>query len=390
MAILRIICAKGDYCFLVHLTFRTIIMCLCPMTFANCSSPAFLITNVEKSSSISRMGDKVVDYCKAEYLSRKYNIPFLLNYSSDFDIFALSLQKKRLNEAMRKNYGVHIIVKTENDIRENLKTQCNVLFFINAYTKLDLNDLPNTGITYDSRNIEQIFALMQVDNNFKEEIKTRLSLQNFKCCQTVKRQGELSVAVQIRRGNGLDKEIFLGESICLSEQFFGSCRKIIFADLVHPTKFPPTQYYVDQINRLAELFPKKILRIYCVTDEDDPVGLIEILKKNICHDNVLLELFRPSGDTFQMRIAEDLYRLATADCLIRSTSHFSGVAQLIGNHKMVIWPNAIKWIDNPKRLLVTSTAVAIRLEESGPSQIFLLEQMSSQESLLLKTLFDNN
>ena len=55
-------------------------------------------------------------------------------------------------------------------------------------------------------------------------------------------------------------------------------------------------------------------------------------------------------------IVEDLYLMSQCDALIRSTSRFSIVAQVIGSFKTVIYPIRGTWLNN-KQLIINEIVI---------------------------------
>ena len=49
-------------------------------------------------------------------------------------------------------------------------------------------------------------------------------------------------------------------------------------------------------------------------------------------------------------VLEDLFAMAQFDCLVRSSSGYSGLASIIGNHKIVIVPKRAGWFDDVFRV----------------------------------------
>jgi len=47
---------------------------------------------------------------------------------------------------------------------------------------------------------------------------------------------------------------------------------------------------------------------------------------------------------YNLNVVEDFYNMSCFDCLIRPASHFFLAAQLLGNHKIIIYPKHWKWV----------------------------------------------
>ena len=122
-----------------------------------------------------------------------------------------------------------------------------------------------------------------------------------------------------------------------------------YADKKFPLKFPPEQYYVDQIKRISKLFDDVPLFVYIFTDDSSPLGLVEKIKKAVNKNNITFAC-RNRGNVHYAHVVEDFYNMSRFDCLIRSGSHFAIAAQLLGSHKIIIYPKHWQWVG--KKLVI--------------------------------------
>jgi len=65
-------------------------------------------------------------------------------------------------------------------------------------------------------------------------------------------------------------------------------------------------------------------------DDKDPVSLIKRLEKEVNCKNIIFHYENNNKDNFTERTAKDLYGMSRFDILIRSSSYFSRVAELMG------------------------------------------------------------
>lgn len=112
------------------------------------------------------------------------------------------------------------------------------------------------------------------------------------------------------------------------------------------TKFPPEQYYIDQLKKIiAELPSSTQYYVQIFTDDKDPKALYNRIVHAIAQENIQFYYHDHKNMSFEKRITYDLYTMSQFDILIRSQSYFARAAELIGNHKIVIHPLTGIWID---------------------------------------------
>lgn len=148
-----------------------------------------------------------------------------------------------------------------------------------------------------------------------------------------------TVAVHIRKGGGFDHPV-------LSQQYETDTPNIhakgTFSDKNAPFKFPPEQYYADQIMLLHKLLDEQSIYVYVFTDDKDPKKIVHRLEKKINHPNITFD-YRKEGNSHNANVIEDICAMSQFDYLIRSGSHFPWIAQMIGNHKAIVYPKTMRW-----------------------------------------------
>jgi len=119
-------------------------------------------------------------------------------------------------------------------------------------------------------------------------------------------------------------------------------------------KFPPEQYYVDQIKKVSSDLGDRPFCIWIVTDDKTPSMLVKRIKKAVNKPNITYRYLYNRKKTHNERIIEDLWCLAQCNGLIRSQSHFAKIAELMGNHEFVFFSGSHKWVD--KKMIITGVA----------------------------------
>ena len=283
-----------------------------------------------------RFGDKIISYTTAKWISYKFNIPLLLKPFKYSSMLRLGREEKKYAKETVKQFEKVMPIECGQDIIAHAKD--NVIFesrgghfYING-----------------SSCIGQIVAYMLQDQHFMTELKHMLH-PVVPLPQITLPSDKVTVAVHIRKGGGFDQSLS-------SIQYFSSnmISRKFYADRRWPQKFPPEQYYVDQVKRISTLFDDAPLFIYIFTDDRNPLGLVDRIKKAVNKSNITFSC-RGRGNAHNAHVVEDFYNMARFDCLIRSGSNFPVAAQLLGNHKVVIYPKHLKWVG--RKLIIDEVSI---------------------------------
>ncbi len=310
------------------------------------------------------LGDKIATFCNAYSLAQKYNLPFYYQSFRDSNLFLFddSLNSLKNNPTCDlANYRA-LKILSETELINNLNSNNNIIFEIALNTQI--NHIAPESI----KNLKQILQLKQV---YSIEYMPK---------------NQISIAVHIRKGNG-GGQFYDGQ--LASEQLFEFDRAQVKyetnydrypfqweLDLTYPEiknhiiaygnasgpllldkvayvfdlKFPPEQYYIDQLIKLSNDLDNSPIFAQIFTDDKDPINLVERLKNKLNKPNIKLYYLDNRAKTYSTRIAEDLSIMSQCDGLIRSQSYFARAAEMIGNHKFVIFPMGSIWQDN-KRII---------------------------------------
>ncbi|MCA9375043.1 hypothetical protein KC622_01790, partial [Candidatus Dojkabacteria bacterium] len=117
---------------------------------------------------------------------------------------------------------------------------------------------------------------------------------------------------------------------------------ILFAARRFPNKFPPQEFYVEQIKRLFMLLGSKPLYVHIFTDCKEPEALIEELKVQVNEPSIEFG-FRKSSRRSENGVIEDFFNLARFEYIIRPQSEFSYMADKIADWKILIYPTVSRW-----------------------------------------------
>lgn len=287
-----------------------------------------------------RLGDQIMLYMATKYIAMTYDMDFFYREFKNSDTFMLSRYDKKFNSSIRKNYERVINIKNIQDL-ESIKNNSNTLFVLQWG--------PVSGAARTS-----IFEKKYSNTKFLAHMQQMLKL-----IKPLKQPildipaDYISIAVHVRKGEGFDSplqsiQIYKNKENTLKPvQSEKALTQLIirksYADKLWPSKFPPEQYYIDQINALTRLLANKKIIIYVFSDAIDPASLTERIKTHCSCKNIT---FITVTNSWQNSLFSDLYAMAECDCLICSTSMLSYTAEIIGNHAVVIRPFTWEWQGN--------------------------------------------
>ncbi len=269
-------------------------------------------------SNGQRLGDDLIGYFKALWIAHKYKVPFIhqpFTFSEHF------FPKKIPDKFQRK----HILARSEQTINSYIQKNVNIVLNIDLHCITD--DLIEA--------IKDPIYKAKLQDTFLHEPKEKINIP----------VGYDSVAVHIRKGSRTDPPLLATQSITTKVKTNPETA-ISYADVQWPLKFPPNQYYINQIERLITLLPHKKLFFYIFTDDKDPEQLKKIFQQALSHHKNIIIDGRNKGFTYDRTIINDFLCMAHMNHIIRSESHFSKAAHIIGNHKIAISLEAAEWRNN--------------------------------------------
>ncbi len=278
-----------------------------------------------------RFGDKILCYVMAKWISYKRKIPLFFKPFEYSSMLRLGKKEEKFSKELLKNFkGGLLKIRNEQDAIAHAKD--NVLFEPAAFFNVNGSNCK-----------EYLLACVSDNQDFKENLQ--YMLQPIVPLPTIELpENKISIAVHVRKGGGYDAPL-------ASVQYYSRNQ---YADKRWPLKFPPEQYYVDQIKKISSLLDNQLLFIYIFTDDRNPPELTSRIEKAVNKNNITFSC-RNKDNAHNAHVIEDLYNMSRFDCFIRSRSHFGAVAQLLGNHKIIIFPQHFKWLD--KKLIIDKATI---------------------------------
>ncbi|RTL05884.1 hypothetical protein EKK58_06625 [Candidatus Dependentiae bacterium] len=299
--------------------------------------------------SQGRFGDQLLAYAKAQYVANMYDLQLLY---TPFDYsFYIGLHYAQLPHATDYQHSLQEVMVDQNTVVNSLNSK--TVYTVNLSTKHK-----------DITSLDSLFLYSLENEQFKNSIK-RMLTPAIKIHPISWPKDCITVALHVRKPSGHDtklssKQIYNVDDYKNIEPTLIEKIRTMPSDKRYPHKFPPDQYYIDQINRLEDLFPDKAIYVYLFTDYKDPEMLVELYKPYIKNKNIILKCHTKQQQAY-MRFIDDYYNMAQTDCLIRPSSNFSRAAQFIGDHKVIIYPKQACWY---KDAVVIKTICVLKIDNA--------------------------
>jgi hypothetical protein len=268
---------------------------LCFFLFAQVSADQY----VTYTMNGGRLGDNLLSYIHAEWISYRYNIPVLYKPFPYSDQFALHRKPVEFDPD-------RVIVLDSSDIEIDPTLPGNTLY--------DIPYFPDSQI---ERKMVKIlgFDVDWEDQTFLARIRGLLQpLQATRPLLLPK--DRIGVALHVRVGGGFDDS--------------RTARSL-------PAKFPPTSFYIEQIRKIYGLCGNRPLYVHLFTDDKVPGHLIDTFKKYLKPCDIAWGT-RIAGNKHDSHVIEDFMAMMQFEYMVRPDSNFSRLAEKLGNFRIVISP----------------------------------------------------
>ncbi len=264
-----------------------------------------------------RFGDNLVSYCKAKWASRMFEIP-LLYFPFPYADELMLHENERMytwQEHERFYATIQLIKKPPYVLSKNN----NTLYISRWKTDIEID---------------------WMDTDFVAEIKKNIA-PRYEIEKIAIPENMISVAVHVRNGGTFGADTPEEKERC-------------------PLRFVPEKFFIEQIDRIAQMFPNQMLYVHIFTDHSHPEELVRKFQRDLQNPYIIFG-YRTENNSHKTNVLEDFFSMMDFDCLIRPGSHFTRFVQRLGNNKIVIYPESIKEI-NGKKVIDT---IKIKLRKSA-------------------------
>ncbi len=282
-------------------------LCICSLESAEMA--------VTYTFSSGRLGDNLLSYAHAKWISYRFDIPLLYQpfpYSDRLvlhDIEPLYCQESvaRFKKSVTLGYGEQV------DKRDPLPVLYTLPYFGEGAYERSLNPgWPYVKVDWKDQGFRALL---------KKVIRPKTPLPKWDLPTD-----RIAVAVHVRRGGGFDSP---------------------HAQNFEPLRFPPDAFYIDQIKRLYDQFQASPLYVFIFTDDPHPQTIVERFQEELKGLPISFD-YRKTNNRHDANVLEDFFAMTQFHCLIRPESNYSRMASLISDFTIEIYPTHFTWIhDRP-------------------------------------------
>jgi hypothetical protein len=311
----------------------------CTLLLSNNVYTESAVTYLSTKKWGGRLGDMLLMYTKAKWVAYHYDLPLLYKPFAYSDALALHDRNLHYQEGFKE-----IEVK-DLSIFKDFKPQDSIIYTVHYY--FQLAHWGDYQKKYDSQEI-MAWPEIYTDPLFVSELKKDIAPRDGNTISLDLPTDKITVAVHVRTGIGFDLPL-------LSPQWYSHKDlkqdeekpkgRQLYSDKYWPLKFPPLQYYAMQLKRLSRLYNNKPMYVCIYTDSPNPENLMHEIERVVNRPTITFDC-RKDINRHNKNVLEDMFAIAQYQCLIRSGSNYPQVSQLIGNHKVVIYPKSAVWIGN--------------------------------------------
>lgn len=283
--------------------------------FANEEHSAFVTYDLTPNA---RLGDNLICYLHAKWVSYRYEIPLLYTPFPHSDAFAFDELEKRLSP--KKNMK-KIVLRNGSDLIHKILGHCKkkVLFVVPYFPESSGEREKLQQLSHN----DPFFSVDWKDENFRavlrEMLKPKTPLKLTDCPHD-----KVSVAIHVRTGRGFDPESYKKMTTLAG-------------------KLPPPQFYLDALDAVCKLLPDQEIYFHIFTDDPEPHEIVNLIDEHLktLRSAPYAIGFRNSKNNHDLNILEDMFSMMQFDCLIRPESNFSIIPSLLKDYKLLIHP--LRW-----------------------------------------------
>ena len=259
-----------------------------------------------------RLGDNILDYTHAKWISYKWGIPLLFYNFEYSDQFVFSDAEQHLTNESKSGY----VTKVITDFSQLSES-------VDVDTLYQVGHVPDAYEEYTFLGSYGLYIPVDWSDKIFRDMMRDLIVPKEKLSLIQPPAGMVSVALHYRDGGG-----------------FGWDTDSMKRGL--PLRFPHISYYIKQLKRLTVLVGRQQLYVQLFTDHPDPESIRKQFKAAFPQSNIEFHC-RQSGNRHDANVLEDMFSMTNFDCLIRPMSHFSITASHLKDFKIEFYPTGGHW-----------------------------------------------
>jgi hypothetical protein len=250
------------------------------------------------------LGDNLMSYVRGKWLSLHYNIPFLYKPFPFANQFVLHAEeKKKFNPTLLTQF--ELIHPITNEFELCFEDPSNILYLLPCYIEPELFEMESEA---------PFIELDWETKNFRKLIKKLLKPVDSVESIALPRQ-RISIAVYMPQYSGKDTE---------SNQ--------------SPLQYPPDSYYIEQINKLSELFYHRPFFVYLFTENRNSSEVIKKFQEAMTGHNIIFD-YKKSNKMTRNSYVENFINMSKFDCLIRPISNLGFLLEQMNDYLITLKPS---------------------------------------------------
>ena len=308
----------------------------------------------ETSSAITyklnggRLGDNLINYCKAKWIEFTQGFEFYYTKFPQSNLLMIEKYEKLFDSFLPHKFKRVIPIHKTSDfaIQGNTSTLYISDYYFTDSNWANWNSKSVTWTWKEWSHISNMIDTFKQSQSFIDGLKKTIQPQ--KPIQPPSLPiNKITVAVHIRKRGHDDPPLLSNQYYSKKEasQYNISYPSGKYSDVIWPPKFPPNQFYIDQIKWLSTIFNHTPLYVYIFTDAKNPEQLTKEIKNAVNISTIEFDC-RQNNTLHPIGAIDDLFAMTIFDCFIRSHSSFAVIAEVIGEHKLTISPQKWSWKAN--------------------------------------------
>ena len=243
-----------------------------------------------------RLGDHLMEYLNAKWISHVYKLPLLYQPFEYADQFVFS-QLEPFTYADCAHNFTRVPLNQQEDLRKIKPTDTNKLYAVSRFANAFDLDWKKPGLNQIIKKIMQ-------------------PIKHFPTIRLPK--NKITIAIHVRKGSGKDNELVIA---------------------AQPRRFPPNSYYVGQIRKITQLFKGLPLYFHIFSDSSDTEKIVALYRRRIKSKNVSFGFSKSSQQPED--IIKDFLDLTKFQGIIRARSNFSKAASLVADFAVSVSPEHV-------------------------------------------------
>lgn len=273
-----------------------------------------------------RLGDNLLAYLRAKWVSYRYDMPLLYQpfpYSSELALG--SIEHPDADSTMKKITFL------------GAPPQEKALYICPYFSECAWERKRTKEKFY--------FQVDWKDPGFRKILEPLLKPQK-ELQLTLPPKGRISIAIHFREGGGYD----------VKNKAASLCGLAV--------KFPPFEFYIEGLLKTIALFKGKPLYCYLFTDASHPAIFLEKLKQAVPKDTQIVFDCRLDANADDKNVLEDFFSLFLFDALIHPQSNFSLIPSLIHDYAVCYAPLSARSIGKKKEKKMVIDQVKFEVNEA--------------------------